>query len=54
MRIRRNLTALREFSLKEETIMQYFDFVAAINPIVLGILALVLACGMYDYWMQPK
>jgi hypothetical protein len=34
--------------------MQYLAFVSALNPIVLGALGLVLACGAYDHWAQPK
>lgn len=38
----------------EEAGMNYLDFIMTINPFVLGILALVIACGVYDHWMQPK
>jgi hypothetical protein len=38
----------------EETGMRYIDFLMTINPFVLGILVLVIACGVYDHWMQPK
>lgn len=34
--------------------MAYLDFVTAINPVVLAILAIVLLCGAFDRWMQPK
>jgi hypothetical protein len=33
---------------------EYMEFFTALNPVVLGILLLVLACGAYDHWMQPK
>jgi hypothetical protein len=32
----------------------YVDFLTALNPFVLAILLVVLACGVYDHWMQPK
>ncbi|MBP1847993.1 hypothetical protein J2046_006278 [Rhizobium petrolearium] len=34
--------------------MEYLEFITALNPIVLAILAIVLACGAYDHWMQSK
>jgi len=36
------------------TAMYYFDFITAINPLVLAILAVVLVCGAYDMWAQSK
>ena len=38
----------------EETDMAYLEFVSTLNPIVLAILAVVLCCGAYDYWLQSK
>lgn len=34
--------------------MEYFAFVTALNPIVLGVLAIVLACGAYDHWASLR
>ncbi len=34
--------------------MQYLEFITTLNPVVLAILAVVLACGAYDYWAQSK
>jgi len=34
--------------------MEYLEFITALNPIVLAILVMVLACGAYDHWMQSK
>lgn len=34
--------------------MHYFEFITALNPIVLAILAVVILCGIYDHWMQTK
>ncbi|TCV60885.1 hypothetical protein EDE05_12435 [Neorhizobium sp. R1-B] len=34
--------------------MQYLEFMTALNPVVVAILAVVLACGAYDHWMASK
>ncbi len=34
--------------------MHYLDFITAINPFVFAILVVVLVCGAYDRWAQPK
>lgn len=34
--------------------MPYLEFFTTLNPIVLAILAIVLCCGAYDYWLQSK
>lgn len=34
--------------------MQYLEFFTTLNPVVLAILAVVLACGAYDYWAQSR
>ncbi len=38
----------------EETVMQYLEFITTLNPVVLAILVIVLACGAYDYWAQSR
>ncbi len=37
---------------QEETGMHYFEFFTSINPIVLGVLAAVVVCGLYDHWLE--
>jgi hypothetical protein len=32
--------------------MQVLEFCAAINPFILAILAAVIACGLYDRWIE--
>lgn len=39
---------------EEETGMQYLEFITTLNPVVLAILLIVLACGAYDYWAQSR
>ncbi|TWF56444.1 hypothetical protein FHW37_10272 [Neorhizobium alkalisoli] len=34
--------------------MHYLSFLTAINPFILIILAVVLACGAYDHWIQHR
>ena len=34
--------------------MSYLEFFTSINPFVLGILAVVIGCGAYDHWIQPR
>ncbi len=34
--------------------MDYLHTVTALNPVVLSILVIVLLCGAWDRWMQPK
>ena len=34
--------------------MEYVQFISTLNPVVLAILLVVLACGVYDYWVQSK
>lgn len=34
--------------------MEYLEFIATLNPVVITILAIVLVCGAYDYWVQSK
>ena len=36
----------------EETVMQIIAFLEAINPVVVGILGVVLACGAVDWWIK--
>lgn len=37
---------------QEEAGMHYVEFFTSINPIVLGVLAVVVVCGIYDYWLE--
>lgn len=37
---------------KEETEMHYLEFFTSINPFVLAVLAVVVACGVYDRWIE--
>lgn len=37
---------------QEETGMHYVEFFTSINPIVLGVLAVVIVCGIYDHWLE--
>tara|TARA_R110002020_G_scaffold9118_3_gene36356 strand:- start:2155 stop:2424 length:270 start_codon:yes stop_codon:yes gene_type:complete len=39
---------------EEEAAMHYLEFVTALNPFVLAILALAIVCGCYDRWLLPK
>ncbi len=32
--------------------MQFLEFFASINPFVLATLAIVVACGLYDHWLE--
>jgi hypothetical protein len=34
--------------------MHTLEFVTALNPFVLAILAIVIVCGCYDHWLLPK
>lgn len=34
--------------------MEYLNFFTTLNPVVLAILVVVLACGAYDYWVQSR
>jgi uncharacterized membrane protein YqhA len=34
--------------------MQYLSFISAVDTFVLASLAVVLACGAYDSWVEPK
>ncbi|SMF65326.1 hypothetical protein SAMN02982989_3352 [Xaviernesmea oryzae] len=36
------------------TVVEYLEFITTLNPVVIAILAIVLACGAYDYWVQTK
>lgn len=37
---------------QEEAGMHYVEFFTSINPIVLGVLAVVVVCGIYDHWLE--
>lgn len=34
--------------------MEYVHLISTLNPVVLAVLLIVLACGAYDYWVQSK